>query len=177
MNPLIINFSSRHNGNCANIARYIQSFYPSAQVIHFFNLNVSACGSCDYECFQKREACPYYEDSIIPLYDRICNSSLTYFVVPNYCDYPCSNYFIFNERGCCYFGSQENSVKKYLAVPKKFLVISNTNRDHFSEVFSDQLEEKPQILYLSAKDYGKISLRGDLVTSDQVLAQIREFCL
>ena len=33
----------------------------------------------------------------------ITDSDLSYFIVPNYCDYPCANFFIFNERSQCFF--------------------------------------------------------------------------
>lgn len=31
---------------------------------------------------------------------------MVYFSLPNYCNYPCANFFIFNERSQCYFQRQ-----------------------------------------------------------------------
>ena len=73
--------------------------------------------------------------------------------------------------GCCYecFG------KENLRAPKKFIVISNTNQDHFRQILSQNVCSVPEILFLSAKKFGRISIRGDLLTSEAAVSDIRHF--
>ena len=54
-------------------------------------------------------------------------------------------------------------MERYLSVPKKFVVVSNTGRENFTTAFCDHITpgEKPDILFLSAAQYHKISLSGD----------------
>ena len=102
----VISFSGRSGGNCASIAREIENFWLGKGVVSVFDFStfeIAPCGRCSCECFKKRESCPYFSDSEFDICDTITNSGLTYFVVPNYCDYPCANFFIFNERSQCYF--------------------------------------------------------------------------
>ncbi len=61
--------------------------------------------------------------------EAIVRSEITYFIVPNYCDYPCSNYYVFNERSQCYFQGKPALLDDYLKVPKRSIVVSNTNED------------------------------------------------
>ena len=107
--------------------------------------------------------------------DAVCNHDLTYFVIPNYCDYPCANYFIFNERSQCYFQHKPEQLDAFLRAPKKFIVISNTNQDHFRQILSQNVCNEPEILFLSAKKFGRISIRGDLPTSEAAVSDIRHF--
>ena len=101
------------------------------------------------------------------LIKSILSSALTYFIVPNYCDFPCSNYFVFCERQQSYFGNHTEQLKLYEAIPKRFITITNTNQDNFKRTFSYHVNGTPDILYLSARHYGKISLNGDLLSSSQ----------
>ena len=107
--------------------------------------------------------------------DAITNSTLTYFIVPNYCDYPCANFFIFNERSLCYFQNKEELLNAYERVPKKVIVVSNTNREHFHEAMKYHGECEPEMLFLSAKQYGKNSTVGDLLSSEQAAGDLRRF--
>lgn len=68
-------------------------------------------------------------------------SDVVFYVVPNYSDFPCSNFFIFNERGQCYFRGTEKRMEKYLSVKKKFIVVSNTGEDNFIRAFRDHVKK------------------------------------
>ena len=130
---------------------------------------------CGYECFTDRSKCPYYSDMEYRLLDAVTNSDLTYFILPNYCDYPCANYFVFNERSQCYFQGHPELLEAYEKVPKRAIVVSNTNEDNFKTALAYQSYKEPDILFLSAKEYGKDSIRGDLLTSEEALKNIRQF--
>lgn len=175
MHVCIISFSSRADGNCAQIARYIKSHYDSAVLYLFSDFSISPCGTCDYECFKNNADCPNINDMENKLLEAVSQCDLAYYVVPNYCDYPCANYFIFNERSQCFFQQREDRLAVYEKVPKKFIAISNTDQDNFIKAFSYQVEGTPDTLFLRAKDYGKKSINGDLLSCEKVKTIVSEF--
>jgi len=176
----IINFSGRQNGNCQAISQLIASCCPTGEVqVHSFaDLEPHPCGKCQYECFARDKGCPYLADGIYQLYEQITSSDLAYFVVPNHCDYPNANFFLFNERSQCYFQHKPALLERYLAVPKKFVVVSNTGRENFVQAFRYQVQEEqePEILFLSAKAYHRVSIAGDLMTSEEARRDVVAFC-
>lgn len=177
MNISIISFSSRAGGNCQSIARKIRALAPdgSYSFFDFSEFHISGCGGCRLECFQDRMACPYIGDREFEMLDRICSSDLCYFIVPNYCDYPCSNFFIFNERSQCYFQGHPELLTCYEQVPKKFIVVSNTGKEQFQAAFRQHTDREPDILFLSARSYGKVSIAGDLMTSARAVEDLGDF--
>ena len=109
------------------------------------------------------------------LLDAVTNSEQTYFILPNYCDYPCANFFIFNERSQCYFQGRPKLLESYEKVPKRFVVISNTNEDNFLQAMAYHTNDEPKVLFLSPKRYGKTSIKGDLLTNEKVVTDIVAF--
>lgn len=180
MKIVIVNFSGRANGNCHAISDQIEALYPFDKVkrYDFHALSVSPCGNCDYECFIERNKCAYIKDDIYKIYENITNSDLVYFIVPNYCDYPNAHFFIFNERSQCYFQGQQLLLDKYLSVPKRFIVVSNTGKDNFIQAFGYHVSESDSLrtLILSPKRYGKISIAGDLMSSREAIDELKKFC-
>ena len=177
MKTTIISFSSRKNGNCAQIGKLLLSMTEESVLFDFSELEIHACGRCNYECFEKREACVYINDMEYKMLETIAQSEAVYFVLPNYCDYPCANYFIFNERSQCYFQGRPELLDKYLRVPKRSIVVSNTNEENFVRALGYQADKEPEILFLSAKKYGKKSIDGDLLTNEKALVDIKEFVI
>ena len=175
MKTCIISFSSRGNGNCAQIGKLIRSLSEEAVLFQFSNFEIHACGKCGYECFADRSKCPYYSDMEYRLLDAVTNSDLTYFILPNYCDYPCANYFVFNERSQCYFQGHPELLEAYEKVPKRAVVVSNTNEDNFKNVLAYQSGNEMDVLFLSAKQYGKVSIRGDLMTDENAVRDVTAF--
>lgn len=173
-----INFSGRTNGNCAGIADVVRACCGEEKVVltNFSQPKISPCGDCDYPCLRTGETCPV-EDGVVELYETIAQSELTVFIVPNYCDYPCANFFAFNERGCGYFGGGEDRLQAYLAAKKKFIVVSNSNTAHFKDAFQYHVAEgqEPDILYLSAKKFGCNSLDGNLMELETARNLVRAF--
>ncbi len=183
---VIVSFSSRKDGNCGKIADFIfeqtgeyvnvDTNKPNVRIFKFSDFEISGCGRCRYECFQQKE-CPldsYMENIIL---ESIENSQRAIFVVPNYCDYPCANFFAFNERSLSRFQGHQDRLDRYMDVPKKFIVISNRQNDSFRQAFLQHTSEEPNILYLSAKAFGKQSLAGDLIDADQAQRAVLNFLL
>lgn len=171
----VISFSGRKNGNCSRIAEIIQCTVPNANILSFSNMHIQPCGKCEYECFHVRESCPYFSDPECDLPDTICKSEMAYFIVPNYCDHPNANFFIFNERSNCYFQGRKDLLEQYLNVPKKFVVVSNSGSENFREAFTQHTNEEPDILFLSAKAFEKRSINGDLMDCTAARAALKEF--
>ena len=133
-NVIIVSFSSRNHGNCEQISNQIRASYDKqTNVLHykFSDFEIQPCGKCHYQCFKDNTACPYIGDMEYKLLDEICHSTMAYFVIPNYCDYPCANFFIFNERSQCYFQNHPERLDQYLQIRKKFIVVSNSKAESF----------------------------------------------
>lgn len=175
MNCVIISFSSRKNGNCGKIGNFIQESIEESIHFSFSDFQIQPCGSCEGECFRSREACPHYHDMEKTLVDAICSSDMTYFVLPNHCDFPCANFFIFNERSQCCFQGNPAYLDCYLRIHKKFIVVSNSKSPYFREVFLQHSCGEPDILFISAKKYGKVSISGDILASEQAESTLRNF--
>ena len=175
MRVCIVSFGSRKGGNCSQIGKFISSMSADAGLFDFSEFKINPCGNCAYQCFKGGNNCPYFGDKEREILDAITNSTLTYFIVPNYCDFPCSNFFIFNERSLCYFQGNEKLLSAYLEVPKKFIVISNSNLENFKKAFAYHCNGEPEILNLSAKRYGKVSIDGNILTSAQAVDDLNKF--
>lgn len=172
MRTCIISFSSRAGGNCARIAEQIRSFSEGAVLYDFSRFAIHPCGGCNYECFSSRDKCPHIADMAYELLDAVTHSAITYLILPNYCDYPCANFFIFNERSQCYFQGRPELLDAYEKVPKRIVVVSNTNEGNFRQAMAYHCAAEPDILFLSAKKYGKVSVKGDLLTSADAVADL-----
>lgn len=177
MKETIINFSGRNNGNCENITKIIQmnTSQNETKIYNFKEINIFNCNNCDYECFIDKNKCPYIIDDCIEIYNEILNSDIVYYIIPNYCDYPCSNFFIFNERSLCYFNDEEELLEKYLKIKKKFIVISNTNEDNFEKIFSYHTLDVPSILFLSTNKYDQKGIDGQLMNNKNAKKAILDF--
>lgn len=173
---LIISFSNKKSGNCEQISELIQENLDAETEIFRFSENpIHACGHCRYQCFDDNRCCPYYDDPEFGLLRSVCLSDLVYFVVPNYCDYPCANFFIFNERSQVYFQGYRERLMEYEAIPKRFIVVSDSESGNFATAFDYHCEGTPEILYVSAKKYGKHSIAGDILKSQQARMDILKF--
>lgn len=107
--------------------------------------------------------------------NAVSNAELAYIIVPNFCGYPCANYFAFNERMVGVFSADRESKKQYMAVKKRFIVVSNTEGDSFRNALQQQTSGEPQILYLKSSKYGKRSIAGDILDSEDAVADLNAF--
>lgn len=180
MKITIINFSGRQNGNCHNITNIVKGVFGADNEVivkETRDLAITPCGGCNYECFAKNVNCPHVKDDVFGVYDSVCRSDLAVYIVPNYCDYPNANFFIFNERSQCFFQNHPEALERYLGVSKKFIVVSNTERDNFKRAFAYHVMENvtADILFLAAKDFHKSSVNGDLMDSAQARLSVEMF--
>jgi len=173
---VILSFSGRKAGNCAAISDFIERFYMRTNVLSFIvdNKSFPACGGCDYECLKQGVRCPVLTEDQRKIMEAITKSDLVYFIVPNYCGYPCANYFAFNERSVGYFNMDRALMEKYMAVKKRFIVVSNSE-ENFAEAMQQQTNEQADILYLKTRKYQKQSVAGDLLTSEAAKADLQAF--
>ena len=99
MRRLVITFSARQTGNCADIAAYI-----GGDVVRFADLHARGCADCAYECFQGE--CPHRADGVYALYVSMAQYDQVVLVVPMYGGNPSSLYFAFCERGQDFFRTE-----------------------------------------------------------------------
>ena len=172
MNKLvtILSFSGRDHGNCAAVSAHLKSRYTDSAT---YTVDLQPCGNCDYECLRDGNICPRLDPKQSEIMDSVCRSDLVYFIVPNYCGYPCANYFAFNERSVGYFNQDRSKMEQYMNVPKRFIIISNT--EGFETMMQQQTNDQPDILYLKSAKYGKRSIAGDILGSDAARADLNEF--
>ena len=179
-NITILTFSGRENGNCAAVREYIKQYYADETQTNVFNFainntNFSNCGNCDYECLKPGQLCPGLNEAQRDIMDALCGSDLIYFVVPNFCGYPCGNYFAFNERSVGYFSMDRGKKAKYLTIPKRFIMISNSVNDQFVNAMRQQINGEPEMLYLMTGKYQKRSIAGDMMESEEAQADLNAF--
>lgn len=176
MNVQILCFSARQSGNCADISQTIAAHHASDMMTihHLEEMNISPCRGCNYECF-RQERCPHSADDVHPLYETLSLADLVYFVLPNYCNAPPALYFAFNERSACFFGGREERLNTYLSVPKRFVVVSSHEAPLFRELLQQHTDKEPDLLFLSAKDYGQKSLEGRLMACEEARHNLRDW--
>jgi len=158
MTVSILSFSGRKNGNCAAIAAYLKQLYGDDAVIYSFgDFKLTPCGDCNHECFSSgKETCPNKGDMTKTLYEAVMNSDVSYYIVPNYCGYPCSNFFVFNERGLtCYWQAPE-ILERYNRAKKKFIVVSISGADTIRTALSYHCEGDAELLVMGSRQYGAI---------------------
>lgn len=173
---VIIRFSDRLNGNCNAIASYIQEYLKS-KTIKLYKISAKTmhpCGNCDYECLKSGSVCPNLTFEQKAMYDSICNADVAYYIIPNYCGFPCANYYAFNERSVGYFNLDKVLLEKFMSVKKRFIIVSNTEVQNFEHAMMQQTKE-PEIMYLKTSKYGKKSIAGDLMESEAAKADLLAF--
>lgn len=179
MSVTIINFSGRQSGNCQAIAKIALKQYSDRHLSYFdFSaLDIAPCGRCGYECFTRRDACPYINDPVFGIWEAVTQSELALFIVPNYSDYPCANFFALNERSQCFFQGRPELLETYLRVQKRFIVVSNSRAENFIQAFRYHVAEnaEPDILFLSASKYGRSSIQGDMMCSPEAIQALTDY--
>lgn len=155
MKVSILSFSSRSMGNCAAMAAYLKHLYgDDATVYSFHEFQLTACGNCNNDCFAGRERCPHRDDMALTLYEAVMNSDVSYYIVPNYSGYPCSNFFVFSERGLCSYWGEPQRMERYSRARKKFIVVSNSGEEELGRAFRYHSEGESELLVLGSRQYG-----------------------
>lgn len=170
---ILISFSGRSNGNCARIAGFLSGQMDNAQLFRFSDFQIEPCGNCDCECL-KGSSCPK-SDMETTLMDAVCGSSEAWFIVPNYCGFPCANLYIYNERSVGYFGGSRHRMEQYMAVPKRFVLIGNGSQENFRRAFEQHTNEDPKILQLCSQEFHVSSIAGNLLDLQEVQNRLIQF--
>lgn len=178
MNITVLNFSPRTNGNCSHICRLIRNHYANSN-IRLFDVckYISPCTSCNYECLTPGAVCPMLSREQSSLMDSIRSSDLVYYVIPNFCGMPNAVYYAFNERSVGYFNMDRTVMGQYMAVRKRFIVVSNTESNMFAESLRQQTGSDPEILYLKTSRYKKKSTAGDMMESEDARADLMDYLM
>lgn len=173
----VLRFSHRQAGNCAAIAAHIRASLSTGIVSEFAmdGESCAPCQGCDYQCLRGEGACPHQNGAYFDAMNAIMASDLVYFILPNYCGFPCASYFAFNERSVGFFHGDEAILESYLAVPKRFIIVSNTESQTFVDAMQQQVSGEPEILYLKSSNYVKKSICGDILTSEQARTDLDHF--
>lgn len=174
-NITILSFSGRTNGNCAGVSSYLKNYHSQTNVRHFVIHDLLPCGNCNYACLRPNIRCLELSAEYIEAMDAACSSDLIYYVLPNYCGFPCAAYFSFNEHSVGYFNLDRGLLNRYMAIKKRFIVISNTETDQFKSALQQQTIEDPEILYLKSSKYKKNSIAGDLLSSEEAQNDLKAF--
>lgn len=175
-NVVILNFSPRPEGNCGSICALIYTFYENSNIC-LYNLSsfFTPCGGCDYECLKPNRSCPSLSQKQAEVYEAICHADLVYYIVPNFCGMPNSLYYAFNERSVGFFNMNRSVMSQYMSAKKRFIIVSNTESNTFTEAMQQQTESIPEILYMKTSSYGKKSIAGDLMDSQEAKADLLMF--
>ena len=175
-NITILNFSGRNNGNCSNISNYIAHYHKrtNARIVRIPEY-FSPCGNCNYECLTPGMRCPNINDDINQAMSEICQSDITYFIIPNYCGVPCSNYYAFSERSVGWLNGDRELTEQYARVSKKFIIISNSETNAFNEVIKRNAAGKSDVIYLASRKYGTRSTEPELLQSKAARNDLQEF--
>lgn len=173
----ILNFSPRTGGNCGKISNYISKQYKRTDVrsYHITAENISGCHDCNYECLKPGALCPSITEYQKEIMDRICISDLVYYIVPNFCGHPCANYYAFNERSVGYFNGDRERLEQYMSSNKRFIIVSNTENETFKTAMYQQTKGEPEMLFMKTGKYQKKSIAGDILNSDDAVADLRSF--
>lgn len=170
---VLISFSGRDAGNCARIAEFLSGQMDSAQVFRFSDFQIEPCRNCDYECL-KGGSCPKH-DMETTLMDAVCGSDEAWFIVPNFCGFPCANLYIYNERSVGYFGGNRQRLEQYMSVPKRFVLIGNGGQEMFRRSFKQHTNEEPKILQLQSREFRVSSITGNLIDQQEVQNRLIQF--
>ena len=170
---VLISFSGRNTGNCARIAAFLSEQMEGAQSFRFSDFQIEPCGNCSCECL-KGSVCPK-NDMETALMNAVCSSDEAWFIVPNYCGFPCANLYIYNERSVGYFGGDRQRMEQYMAVPKRFVLIGNGSQENFRRAFEQHTNEVPKILQLQSREFQVSSIAGNLLNQPEVQNRLIQF--
>ena len=65
-------------------------------------------------------------------------------------------------------------MEKYMTIQKRFIIVSNSE-ENFTETMQQQVNDRPDILFLKTSKYQKQSIAGDLLTSEAAKADLWAF--
>jgi len=186
MKALGLVFSARRMGNCYRCVAYCLDLLAEegfeTELLNAYDLEIKPCSHCDYECFSeylrgKKEECPV-KDDVPKIYSAMERSDLIVFGIPNYGGHASGLYRAFSER---MQALPHDKLRKVLFNKVKgFIVIGNLSawgdlavHEVLAEFYNT--EPHPVALLLSCEEYGRPSLKGDLVEEEGVRKRLKSF--
>ena len=169
-----IAFSARKEGNCLSCVGYCLDRFGEngfdVELLNAYDREITPCSHCKYECFSELLSCPI-DDDVPEMYRKLGEADIALFGVPTYGGHASGIYRAFKER------MQALDTKEhkwdFWDMPKGFVIVGNLSACGdmvLHEVLYDfhNLKGRPEAVLLSARDFGRRSLDGDLLTSPAV---------
>jgi len=186
-------FSARKSGNGFNCMRYcldkLEDKGFQTVLVNAFDYEIKSCSHCNYECYAEeirgtREECPV-KDDVPKMYELIKDSDMLLFAVPCYGGHTPATYRAWAERVPHLpalnelFKNFEEFQKLFLNKIKGIIVIGNLTAwgdMALHEVLADFYNiESPETILLQPREYGRSSLKGDLLESQAVRERLDRF--
>jgi multimeric flavodoxin WrbA len=183
-------FSARKVGNGFNCMKYCLDKLGDegceTMLINAFDYEIKPCGHCNYECYSneirgKLARCPVRDD-IPQIYVSIRDKDFLLFAVPNYAGHVAGLYKAWVERLPHIpdaFQNFNDFRDKFLSKILGFIVIGNLScmgDMTLHEVLADFYNTRPPIAtLLQADEYGRDSLKGDLIQVPAVKNNLDRF--
>ena len=89
-------------------------------------------------------------------------------------EFLCANYFAFNELSVRFFNNDRELMDKYTSARKRFIIINNSEETNLERAMMQQ-SVGPEILYMKSGTFGKKSIDGDIMESDDARARSKAF--
>ncbi len=182
MKALAVAFSARKEGNCSALSRYCLERLTEqgweTEFLAAYEHKLTPCSNCDYECMSEEPSCPISDD--VPVIYRKClEADVVIFAVPDYCGHLSSLYFSFVQRGQSVYKIFPDFNHDFLR-KINFLITGNLSAGGDMALhealynFAGQ-QFWPETLLFPAREYGKNSLKGDLLEVETVRERLDRF--
>lgn len=181
MKALGMAFSARQKGNCLSFIQHCMDRFKEhkyeSEIVNGFDSAITPCSHCDYECLAGRE-CPITDD-VPRMYTMCKEADILLFAIPTYSGHLSASYLAFCERSqfvvTDFETFQEDFLKKV-----NFIIIGNLSAGgdmalHEALHYFTNLEFQPKTLLFPAEEYGRSSLRGDLLEVPEVRNRLDTF--
>ncbi len=183
MKAVGLNFSSRKNGNCYNCVDYcfkrIKSRGYDVEAINFFDYEVNPCGACEYQCFHTGKCIK--ADDAEELFGKLTEVDIIIYAVPTFGGHLASSFFILSERENGIFRSKTKYDYDADYLRKiNLIVVGNMSSGAdmaLHEAFYGFTNKAfyPESILLSAKEYGRRSINGDLLEDESVRNKLEKY--
>ena len=176
-------FSARKRGNCFDCVKYcldkLEGKVFRTVLVNAFDYEIKPCSHCNYECYAKtirgrEEQCPI-EDDVPKLYEMMKATELLLFAIPTYGGRVPGIFQAFRERTSGLtrlFKDFEEFKQGFLNKIKGIIIIGHLTAGAdmaLHEVLADFYNiEQPEVMLLQADEFGRSSLKGDLIESRAV---------
>jgi len=186
-------FSARKHGNGFNCIKYcldrLEEKGFKTVLINAFDYEIKPCSHCNYECYAEeirgsREECPI-KDDVPKMYELIKDANMFLFAVPCYGGHTPGIYRAWTERLPHLpklnqqFKNFEEFQRLFLNKIKGIIVIGNLTAwgdMTLHEVLADFYNiEAPEAILLQSREYGRGSLKGNLMESPAVKERLDRF--